>query len=93
MTECRQKRGQWTSPRAILQTLFAVVALASMMADVARAQQYPTRPVRVVVPFPPGGVVDIMTRLIAQKLSESLGHNFYVENRGGGGGLIGNLMS
>jgi tripartite-type tricarboxylate transporter receptor subunit TctC len=89
MTECRQKRGQWTSPRAILQTLFAVVALASMMADVARAQQYPTRPVRVVVPFPPGGVVDIMTRLIAQKLSESLGHNFYVENRGGGGGNTG----
>src|SRR6266478_3883113 len=53
------------------------------------AQQYPSKPVRVVVPFPPGGVTDIAGRLIAQKLSERLGHQFYIENISGAGGNLG----
>src|SRR5262249_52520378 len=50
---------------------------------------YPTRPVRIVVPFAAGGPGDLISRLIAQKLSEGLGKQFYVENQGGAGGNIG----
>jgi tripartite-type tricarboxylate transporter receptor subunit TctC len=53
------------------------------------AAGYPSRPVKVVIPFAPGGVVDIMGRLLAQKLSEALGRNFYIDNLGGAGGSIG----
>src|SRR6516165_11676649 len=55
----------------------------------AWAQAYPTRPVRVIVPFAPGGQVDVVARLIAQRLSEQLGQQFYVENAPGGGSTIG----
>ncbi|MEX2034176.1 MAG: tripartite tricarboxylate transporter substrate binding protein, partial [Xanthobacteraceae bacterium] len=55
----------------------------------AFAQQYPTKPVRIVVPFPAGGVTDIAGRLIAQKLSEKLGQQFYIENVAGAGGNLG----
>src|SRR5262245_5195542 len=50
---------------------------------------YPTRPVRIVVPFAAGGPGDLISRLIAQRLSEGLGKQFYVENQGGAGGNIG----
>ena len=53
------------------------------------AQTYPANPVRVVVPFPAGGGNDSMGRLLAQKLSESLGKQFYVDNRGGANGMVG----
>jgi len=56
---------------------------------VASAQSYPARPVRVVVPFAPGGPTDIFARLIVQKLSEQLGKQFYIENVGGASGSIG----
>jgi tripartite-type tricarboxylate transporter receptor subunit TctC len=56
---------------------------------IARAQTYPARPVRVIVPYAPGGPTDVFSRLMAQKLSEQLGKQFYVENIGGGGGNVG----
>lgn len=55
----------------------------------AHAQPYPTGPVRIVVPFPPGGGVDNLGRLLAQKLTETLGKSFVVENRAGANGMIG----
>jgi tripartite-type tricarboxylate transporter receptor subunit TctC len=54
----------------------------------AWAQAYPTRPARIVCGYPPGGVVDIYARLIAQWLSERLGQQFIVENKPGAGGTI-----
>ncbi|MDB5559244.1 MAG: hypothetical protein JWQ36_2178 [Enterovirga sp.] len=54
----------------------------------AVAQEYPTKPIRVFVPFAPGGVVDVTARLLTQKMSERLGWSFVVENRPGGNGFI-----
>jgi tripartite-type tricarboxylate transporter receptor subunit TctC len=68
-----------------------IVALctALVVSGSAFAQQYPTRPVKIVIPFPAGGVTDIAGRIIAQKLSERLGQQFYIENIGGAGGNLG----
>ena len=55
----------------------------------ASAQDYPNRPVRLVVPFPPGGINDIVARVIAQHLGERLGKQVIVDNRGGAGGVVG----
>jgi tripartite-type tricarboxylate transporter receptor subunit TctC len=55
---------------------------------ITRAQSYPDRPVRMIVPYAPGGPTDVITRLLAQKLSERVGKQFFVENIGGGGGNI-----
>lgn len=69
----------------------AVVAATLLAAALAApaAAAYPDRPVRVIVPFPPGGAVDVVGRVIAQKLGERLGHNFFVENVGGAAGNLG----
>src|SRR4029453_18197870 len=67
---------------------FAVLTLPALAVP-AGAQNYPQRVVRIVNPFPPGGSVDTMARILAQKLSDNLGHQFIVENRAGAGGNTG----
>jgi tripartite-type tricarboxylate transporter receptor subunit TctC len=72
--------------------LVAAVAAAPAFSQRVVALEYPTRPVRIVVPFGPGGPTDIFARLAANKLSEQLGKQFYVEDIGGGGGNIGSAQ-
>src|SRR5262245_65712944 len=67
----------------------ATVAALPTISDIARGQTYPTHPVRVIVPFVPGGPSDVFARLITLKLSRSLGQQFYVENQPGAGGNLG----
>src|SRR5580704_7717555 len=69
--------------------LTAGAAALPVASRIARAQTYPTRPVRVIVPYTPGGVVDITGRLVGQWLSERLGQPFIIENRPGAGTNIG----
>jgi len=66
-----------------------VAAATFALALVAHAQPYPAKPVRLVVPFPPGGPTDVVARGMAQKMSEGLGQAVVIENRGGAGGALG----
>lgn len=66
-----------------------MIAVACALAAPAAAQTWPVRPVRVIVPFAPGGGVDTVTRFLAQKLSEQTGGTFVVDNRPGGAGILG----
>ena len=70
-----------------LRLFIAAVGLAA--AAGALAQEYPSRPVRLIVTFPPGGTVDITARIVQPKLSEYLGQTVVIENRGGAGGAVG----
>jgi tripartite-type tricarboxylate transporter receptor subunit TctC len=72
------------SRRAVL-----IAGAAAIISHGAAAEDYPSHPVRIVVPFPAGGSNDIVARILAQKLSEKTGQQFFVENRAGAGGNIG----
>ena len=76
-------------PRRTFLHLAAGAAALPAVSRVARAQAYPTRPVRLIVPIAPAGAADITARLIGQWLSERLGQQFVIDNRPGGGGNIG----
>ncbi|MBM3341495.1 MAG: tripartite tricarboxylate transporter substrate binding protein [Betaproteobacteria bacterium] len=66
-----------------------VAVAVGAFAPLVAAQQFPTRSIRIVVPFPPGGTTDVVARLVAQRMSESMGQSVVVENRAGAGGALG----
>jgi tripartite-type tricarboxylate transporter receptor subunit TctC len=66
----------------------AVAAALSACAVASQAQEFPNKPIRVLIPFAPGGVVDTSTRILTNKMAERLGWNFVVDNRPGGNGFI-----
>ena len=69
--------------------LISIVAMGCALGALdAVAQAYPTKPVRIIVPFPPVGAADLLSRTIAQKLTEAWGHQVLVENRPGVGGNL-----
>jgi len=76
-------------PRRTFLHLAVGAAALPAASRIARAQAYPNRPVRMIVPFGPAGTTDIVARLMGQWLSEHLGQQFVVENRPGGAGNIG----
>lgn len=75
--------------KPIAALLLALAALNAGSSDPALAQDYPNRTVTLVVPYPPGGGVDVLARVVAEKLSGALGHQVIVDNRVGGSGLVG----
>jgi tripartite-type tricarboxylate transporter receptor subunit TctC len=78
-----------TSSRAILAGLCALIAALLCTPLAAAADDYPVRPITLIVPYPPGGGVDTMGRIVGQKLSVALGQQVVIENRPGAGGMIG----
>ena len=75
--------------RGVVRRYLLAVCAAVLFCGAAAAQDYPSRPVKIIVPFPAGGSNDIIARIVAQKLAERSGQTFIVENRGGAGGNIG----
>jgi len=73
----------------MLRLVQAVLACAICAAPAALAQNYPTKPVRAIVPWPPGGSTDFVARVVLQKVSENTGQQFVIDNRGGASGTIG----
>jgi len=75
--------------KLLYRMLVTILALAIYFPSTAVAQAYPDKPVRVVVVFPPGGSNDVVARIVFQKMSEIMGQQFVIENRGGAAGTIG----
>jgi tripartite-type tricarboxylate transporter receptor subunit TctC len=70
----------------------ASIGVMACVGGIACAQPYPSKPVRVIVPFPPGGANDILARIVLPKLSEQMGQAFVIDNRSGAGGTIGTAV-
>ena len=73
----------------LFKTLVLLLALFALSTAVEAAEIYPSKPVQLIIPFPPGGSNDIVGRLIATQLTERLGKQVIADNRGGAGGVLG----
>ena len=71
-----------------MRTMIAAVALAALTSLGAQAQTFPSRPITMIVPFPPGGSTDTIARVMADKMKTTLGQSVIIENVGGAGGSI-----
>lgn len=88
--EGRREKGSYVkldAPRALL------VGLLAMLAFNAPAQTYPQKPIRIIVPYPPGGPSDMQSRLVGAELTKAWGQVSVIDNRGGGGGIIGTELA
>lgn len=83
---------RWIVHSARVSSALIASALLAMPA-VLHAQTYPSRPIRLIVPFPPGGGNDILARAVGQRLAESIGQQIIVDNRGGAGGMVGGQIA
>jgi tripartite-type tricarboxylate transporter receptor subunit TctC len=79
--------------KAIVGSTLSAMALAAGIAPALAQDGYPTKPLRLIVPFPPGGGNDILARTVSQRLGEVVGQQIVVDNRGGAGGLIGTVTA
>jgi tripartite-type tricarboxylate transporter receptor subunit TctC len=87
---CRPPRSETVSQNNNkMKSVIAAAVIALVCTSACMAQSYPTKPVRFISPYAPGGGTDTMARTLAQKLSENLGRQVFVENRPGGGGIVG----
>ena len=72
-----------------LKCLSLALALATVLVPLARADDYPSRPIRLIVPYAPGGGADAIGRIVAKRVSETIGQPIVIENRGGAGSILG----
>ncbi|MCS6932940.1 MAG: tripartite tricarboxylate transporter substrate binding protein [Acetobacteraceae bacterium] len=72
--------------------LAGLLVAPALLPGLSRAQAWPARPVRIVVPFPPGGTTDVVARLVAARMGERLGQSLVIENRAGAGGTVGSAV-
>src|SRR3954462_9511963 len=76
----------------LIRSILALVALAGVFAHETLAQNYPSRSIRLVVPFPAGGTADAVARILAQPVGQALGQSMIVDNRAGGEGAVAALL-
>ena len=79
----------FTKRRMVQALATGLVALAALSSTAVMAQTYPSKPIKLIVPFPAGGTTDIVARIVAQRMSETMGQPVVVDNKGGAGGAIG----
>src|SRR5439155_2266609 len=84
-----KRRNRMRRARMSQLRVFVLAAFALGFASAALAQSYPTKPIKIIIPFPPGNTMDIMTRLIGPKMTERMGQQIIAENRPGASGMLG----